>query len=118
MFYFVSIFLHGDSCPTGSANPEEGCESEGYQCGPDGCGNYIHGICQDCDQSSDDDDNVDDERGEDEDQQGSNPAKSLASFPFINLKEILDLYILLSIKCPIRSPNSCRIWFTNHWYSC
>ena len=75
MFYFVSIFLHGDSCPTGSANPEEGCESEGYQCGPDGCGNYIHGICQDCDQSSDDDDNVDDEREEDEDQQGSNPAK-------------------------------------------
>lgn len=45
MFYFASIFLHGDSCPTGSANPEEGCESEGYQCGPDGCGNYIHGIC-------------------------------------------------------------------------
>jgi hypothetical protein len=42
--------------------------------------------------SSDDDDNVDAEREEDEDQQGSNPAKSLASFPFINLKEILDLF--------------------------
>jgi hypothetical protein len=33
MFYFASIFLHGDSCPTGSANPEEGCESEGIIAG-------------------------------------------------------------------------------------
>ncbi len=37
-----------DSCPAGSANPEEGCLLEGYQCGPDGCGNYSDGACDDC----------------------------------------------------------------------
>ena len=37
-----------DSCPAGSANPEEGCELNGYQCGPQGCGNYVHGTCETC----------------------------------------------------------------------
>jgi hypothetical protein len=37
-----------DSCPAGSANPEEGCELNGYQCGSQGCGNYVHGICETC----------------------------------------------------------------------
>ena len=37
-----------DSCPAGSANPEEGCELNGEQCGPDGCGYYSHGVCETC----------------------------------------------------------------------
>ena len=37
-----------DSCPAGSANPEEGCELNGYQWGPQGLGNYVHGICETC----------------------------------------------------------------------
>jgi hypothetical protein len=37
-----------DSCPADSANPEEGCELNGYQWSPQGLGNYVHGICETC----------------------------------------------------------------------
>jgi hypothetical protein len=50
-----------DECPAGSANPEEGCELEGYQCGRDGCGNYAHGICEDCGNDDDTEGNQDPE---------------------------------------------------------
>jgi hypothetical protein len=38
-----------DECPAGRANPEEGCELEGWQDGPEGYGNYVHGVCETCD---------------------------------------------------------------------
>ena len=42
-----------DSCPAGSANPGEGCELNGEQCGPDGCGTYSHGVCETCSDKKD-----------------------------------------------------------------
>jgi hypothetical protein len=43
-----NLIGYKDGCPPGSANPEEGCTLEGYQCGPDGCGYYSHGVCETC----------------------------------------------------------------------
>jgi hypothetical protein len=43
-----NLIDYEDGCPPGSANPEEGCTLEGYQCGPDGCGYYSHGVCETC----------------------------------------------------------------------
>ena len=37
-----------DSCPAGSANPDEGCTLEGPQYGPEGYGYYAHGVCETC----------------------------------------------------------------------
>jgi hypothetical protein len=39
---------YDSTCPAGSANPDEGCELEGYHCTSDGCGNYVHGVCETC----------------------------------------------------------------------
>jgi hypothetical protein len=39
---------YDNSCPAGSANPEDGCELEGYHCTSGGCGNYVHGVCETC----------------------------------------------------------------------
>ena len=43
-------YTSNSSCPAGSANPDEGCELEGYHCtsSDDGCGNYVHGVCETC----------------------------------------------------------------------
>jgi hypothetical protein len=43
-----NLIDYEDGCPPGSANSEEGCTLEGYQCGPDGCGYYSHGVCETC----------------------------------------------------------------------
>jgi hypothetical protein len=43
-----NLIDYEDGCLPGSANPEEGCTLEGYQCGPDGCGYYSHGVCETC----------------------------------------------------------------------
>jgi hypothetical protein len=40
-----------DSCPAGSANPDDGCTLEGFQYGPDGYGYYSHGVCENCQKS-------------------------------------------------------------------
>lgn len=58
-----------DECPAGSANPEEGCELEGYQCGPDGCGNYVHGICEDCNEEESEVNNDDEEEESESDEE-------------------------------------------------
>ena len=43
-----NLIDYEDGCPPGSANPEEGCTLEGYQCGSEGCGYYSHGVCETC----------------------------------------------------------------------